>query len=510
MPSFELILTLEEDAVFSERAATIGGHRSLDYIPGSALLGAAASQLYSQLSTNDAFTLFHSGQVRFSNGLPLGAAETTAWPIPLCWHQVKGEQIYTEHNSTKQFIAKNIWLGAELPDNKQPQQLRNGYVTNSGACLQPRDDMRLRMKTSIDFNTGRARTGMLFGYEAISAGQRFRSQITADASVDSKLITKLRKVFTNPIYLGRSRSAEYGRVTVTVRDWAPKPLKTHTSKHITLWLLSDLAALDDKGQPTFAPKPEWLGLPPGQLLLDRTFLRTRRYSTWNAHRASPDLERQVIGQGSVLTFELTEPCPQQTLAQLAAGIGAHQEVGLGQVDPNPFWLHNQDQHPYFETASAVTEHKKPTPSVHKSALVKWLEGEQYTQQTRSDITTQVRELISDYRACLRSARILKGLADDVEIGPSASQWGNVLAKAKEARDSRGLGAGLFEGNSCACKETMSGWQDEYWTPQGLEKFSDWIRKQFNTNQDTRFMQTLAREILDVVRPKINSSNKQPK
>ena len=38
-----LVLTLESDLVLSARAATLGGHAGLDYIPGAALLGWAAS-----------------------------------------------------------------------------------------------------------------------------------------------------------------------------------------------------------------------------------------------------------------------------------------------------------------------------------------------------------------------------------------------------------------------------------------------------------------------------------
>ena len=55
-----LHIELLDDLVFSSRSATSGAHSSLDRIPGSALWGLVASELYGQLSPADAWLLFHS------------------------------------------------------------------------------------------------------------------------------------------------------------------------------------------------------------------------------------------------------------------------------------------------------------------------------------------------------------------------------------------------------------------------------------------------------------------
>lgn len=497
MSDFTVILELIDDCVFSERAATEGGHKSLNYIPGAALLGAAAARLYTKLPSAAAFTLFHSGQVRFGNGLPLGPDDETAWPIPLCWHHAKGEPTQQDN----QLLSERIWrLGDkfELSENKQPKQLRSGYVTNSGSVWEPKETMR--MKTAIDPTTGRAREAALFGYEALTAGQRFCARISADAAVNADLLQQLRATFTGQLLLGRSRSAEYGRVRTVVHDFTPLPQPSSTrGGRVTLWLLSDLAALDDKGQPTLTPRPEWLGLPPGTCVLEQTFLRTRHYSPWNAHRRGPDLERQVISQGSVLVFDLQRPLTAAEQAQIAAtGLGAHREAGLGQVWLNPTWLGAIGEHPQF-VAKPQPVPQTPLPTVPEPALITWLRGEQSQQSTRGDLTKQARELAKSYNEILASARKLKGVMDDIEIGPSASQWGGVLAAAKDANTRHELKAKLFEGNACVCKNTR--WQDEYWDKNTgtTPKFVDWIKEKFEANQDIRFMQVLAREILEVVK-----------
>lgn len=81
-------ITLQEDCVFSAGMATEGGHEGLDRIPGQALLGVAAARLYRELSTEEAYTVFHSGRVRFGDGLPAPDG-TPAVPVPLAWHHPK-------------------------------------------------------------------------------------------------------------------------------------------------------------------------------------------------------------------------------------------------------------------------------------------------------------------------------------------------------------------------------------------------------------------------------------
>lgn len=493
MQGLELILTLIEDAVFSERAATDGGHKGLDYIPGATLLGAAAARLYSKLPATATFTLFHSGQVRFGNGLPVGLDLKPAWPVPLCWHYAKSEKILDRGK----LIADKVWVGTNLPNNQSSQQLVHGYVTQAGNLLKPREAMR--MKTSIDPTTGHTREEVLFGYESLSAGQRFIAYITADTTVANELFDRLRTALASPILLGRSRSAEYGRVAVKIRNFTPPIFTADNQLRITLWLLSDLAVLDNKGQPTLTPRPEWLGLPPGKINLERTFIRTRRYSPWNGYRGGPDMERQVITQGSVLTFDLERPLNTAELVRINSGLGIHKEAGLGQVWLNPTWLGITNEHPKFVSSSTTVEAKDEKKPEFTPALITWLKNEQDRLLSRGALTKQAHDVVTEYRRALASARKLKGLAANTEIGPSASQWGSVLAATKDANSSEALKDKLFKGDSCVCKYTMPGWEDEYWTGQNIKKLADWIRDQFDAHPDVRFMQILAREILDVVK-----------
>lgn len=92
MNTATLELELLDDLVISARAASVGGHLSLDYIPGGTILGAAAALLYGKgpFAGDTAYRVFHSGNWRFGNGLPLDDQGRVGWPVPRAWHHTKG------------------------------------------------------------------------------------------------------------------------------------------------------------------------------------------------------------------------------------------------------------------------------------------------------------------------------------------------------------------------------------------------------------------------------------
>jgi hypothetical protein len=496
MNSFDLDIILLEDAVFSERTATEGGHRGLSYIPGATLLGAAASRLYPSLTHQEAFDLFHSGRVRFGNGLPVDEDGEMAYPIPFCWHSLKGETCVED----KIFQGEKIWNLSleEPPKDKQPSQLRACFVTAFGREVKPENN--LRMKTSIDPDTAMAKEAALFGYDALPAGSRFRASIGIDKDIPLELIESLHDALTkHPLLLGRSRSAEYGRATVVCRPFSAYGNTVEAGQavqRVTLWLLSDLAASDKNGQPCLYPNPQSLGLPEGQLLTDKSFIRTRRYSPWNAYRGGPDLERQVIVQGSVLVFEFNKQVnlTQQHLQRMQSGLGLHREAGLGQVWLEPTLL--KTLHPQFP--NKPSEHSPTTPhSLSKSPLISWLENNRNQQINYQEERQLAVKLAHEYRELLVSARKLKGLADKTPIGPSASQWGNVGEAAKSASNDNDLDRRLFDNQVGCCKTKAPGWEDEFYLVSGdenkIQKFAEWLKSP-QQPLNCRILQHLAREI----------------
>lgn len=475
MPTLMLKLTLLDDLVASERPATEGGHASLDYLPGAMLLGAAAARLYPKLSRSEAYTLFHSGRVRFGDGLPL-ADEAPGWPMPLCWHTCKGE---SPVNGQRLDAAKvrNLQC-SRFPDGAQPKQLREGHIRADGYRLTVRQT--LRMKTAIDPDTGRVAESQLFGYEAIQAGQSFLTRIEADDDVPEPLWANLTGVLggSGELLLGRSRSAEFGRVRAEPLDSSAAPallpVSGAASQKVTLWCLADLALLDAWGQPTLAPSPQALGVSRGCVDWQRSFLRFRRYAPWNAYRCAYDLERQVIRRGSIITLtDVVPPLTDAERSRLTAGIGVHREAGLGQVSVDPQLLAGPA--PVFAAPTTAQPTEAPVAPGASHPLITWLTAGQAGSATRSAAEQQARAQAKALAECYRLARAFIGLAANQPIGPSPAQWGTIYERARTASALAELRQALFEGNDALCKPPGEGWQDRFRNETGVRSFFDWFQ-----------------------------------
>lgn len=494
-----LSITLQDDCVFSERAATEGIHDTIDRIPGSALLGAVAAQLYAQLTAEDAYAAFHSGRLRFGDGLP-EIDGAIAWPVPMSWRYAKNEKPrfgVFDSQALYSFLHVNAIKSEKGQGEEQSKPLRDGYVTAAGLWVKPLQNYR--MKTAINSETGRAADAQLFGYSALQRGQRFMASIEADSDFDPALFSRVTQVLQGQVLLGRSRSAEYGRVRIRQAGAAsvqpqPGPSQGQT---LTLWLISDLAPCDQHGQATLALDPLALGLPEGsEIKWDKAFTRSRRYSPWNAKRHGFDAERQVFMAGGVLQVELPDGADAKAVAErLSQGIGLHREAGLGRVWVNPPLL--ATEHPVFASAPQVTDSKTASRPDHP--LIGWLEQ---GAVSTDDVEKWASKMATDYRAVIESARLAKGYPlEAADFYPSRSQWGSVLEAARSKRGSD-LYASLFGANAII-KPSGKGWDLEIPPTTGKDgwtKLADWLKTKLSPSSqqtcDAPCVQQLARRLMD--------------
>tara|TARA_R110002167_G_scaffold366254_1_gene594015 strand:+ start:13229 stop:14818 length:1590 start_codon:yes stop_codon:yes gene_type:complete len=478
MPQASFDISLHQPLVISQQSASAGAHHSLDYIPGSILLGLAASRLYSTLDQDSASRLFHSGLVRFGDALPI-INQQIARPMPMCWHYNKGDS-FRDDTSLK---SETLFDPSQSQQDakRQPVQVRNGYVTGQGQTVYP--DKVQTLKTAINPETGKAAESQLFGYEALAANQTFRFALSAD-DIDNGLWEKLTSALTGRAQLGRSRSAQFGKVMIAEAKDAKSNPPTDNGTLLTLWLQSDLL-LEHNGQPCLQPRPELIGLPEGsRWLADSSFLRSRRYSLYNAYRRHYDNERQVISRGSVLRYKLPQALSEEQLNTLQQGIGLQIESGLGQVLVNPELL--SQAKPSFKTAISLTTSTEKTPHIKQpntlliTALAARLQRRTGEQQT----STQARALFADL--CQQVALVRRYLAtpagNEIMIitkertitAPGKSQWGRLKQPANDHRnDPQALWDDLFNNNDGALRP-RSGWELPY-SPAASDTLSEWLQ-----------------------------------
>ncbi|MEH6540590.1 hypothetical protein [Halopseudomonas sp.] len=473
MTTFNFEVELLQPVIISQQSATAGAHQSLDYLPGSLFLGLAASRLYAELPADQSWLLFHSGQVRFGDALP-ATNDQIAWPVPLCWHYLKGDSPIADGC----FSADALFDPSELPAeaDRQPVQLRGGYVCMDGVSVIP--GRQYSMKTAIDRSNAMAAEGQLFGYQALEAGQRFRFSLSTDDGLDETVIQKLVTSLTGPARLGRSRSAQFGKARIRVLpDAGPAPTRGGRENHeLVLWLLSDMQLLN-QGQPALQPLPELLGLPTGSRWLpERSFLRARRYSVWNAWRRHHDPERQVISRGSVLRYQLATPLSEDQLAALEAGLGIHIEAGLGQVWVNPPML--LGPRPVFTAARETAAAQEIIFAAPDTPLIRRLQ--QRVAARAGDLNGQqhAERLFAGLCARVRDARIWQAVApaQPLESAPGRSQWGRLreLSNGFRNRPAELLVALVDEGSGVL--RERSGWQTAF-GPDPEATLGNWLRTQ---------------------------------
>lgn len=419
---YELLLLT--DAAVTRRSASVGGHQTLRFVPGQCVLGAAAARTYASLAGRDlAWKVFHGGDVRFGDALPL-VGEAPGWPAPLSLHVPKGQA----GDDGRKVNQATVNLLCRDRGDLSWEQLRETFVALDGSATRPAP--RRSMRTAVGA-TGRARDGYLFELEAIPAGTRLRGVIEGDEALVREVVEALHDT---EIRVGRSRSAEFGRARFRRLDDAlPAPITAphHEASQLSFWCVSDLALrAAQTGQPTLTPEPAAFGLPEGWTYDPaRSFVRTRRYTPFNGHRRAYDLERQVIVAGSVLSFRgpagLAPEAWDAVAARVAGGVGEHRAEGLGAVVFEPALL--SGEHPVWEPATAAIEPPlKVAATLPDDPLARWLAAEEVFHAVEAQAWEAVRSMI----VTMRDARRAWAMVPD-------AQWGALRALARRHRASPG-------------------------------------------------------------------------
>lgn len=454
MTTLNFTVTLLEDVIFSERSATTGGHTTLDYLPGSAFLGYCASKLYTSLRAK-AFDVFHSGRVRFGNAYPLTPDATPMIPVPLCWHLEKGKSIKDHGEDIVNLINTDEIKFAEWEKvGIQQKQIRSGYVCAKKHYLIP--DRQFRLKTAIDRGKrGRSADNQLFGYESIAAGSNWYFSIDIDAGLGDGIDEQLKECLDNKTFrIGHSRTAEYGLAHVkSVNDFkASFADGSVTGNLLLIYALSDLALRDPMtGAPTLQPTERHFQLPQGTTFAaNKSYLRIRSYAPFNGHRRAFDLERQVIGKGSVLAFE-KETCDfnqdeiDDCRAALVKGVGSYRHDGLGRVLVQPKFLES-DFVCSLITVSApaiqgpVTISLPPAPTPFQSWLLAKAGQINEDNETIVEVTEWINQLVTE---------------TSLEHLPRNSQWGQLRNIAMNATSRDHLIHLLFEEKTGFCYHGIS-------------------------------------------------------
>lgn len=466
-------LTTKEPLVLSQSTATTNNHLGLDYIPGSAVLGAIASRLYNQLSAEQSFALFHSGSCRFGPVYPLLNNEVTL-PVPASWHSLKQDAQTISNHAAESFVRD---------ETQQYKQHREGYVTHTQEIA--RVEQGITTRTALDSSL-RVKKGQLYTYTTIQAGQQFGGWVEAESE---ELLTLIKPLLNGELSIGRSRSSEFGRVSLYCPSEQPaKQQVNNFQTSLVLWCLSDSQCINSFGAPTFTPDAN--NLHPslsGQLNAKRSFIRTRKTRRFNRARNGLDSEQQLISAGSVLVYDLDTPVTNEVLQQIAdQGIGINRQQGLGWVQVNPAWANQSEPQGALFEPLVLAAKPKVNVAIERTPLVAWVEHELGINKTLHGIEQTILKLHRLMLDAYKSARNYNNLPNQYQAGPSSSQWRRLDDLVKRHNNWQSF---AFDDPSidkkdragvCKAENDQFGWGLSWQNNNKLTTFSEFTQQQLGT------------------------------
>ncbi len=346
--------------ILSARSGDTNMVGTLQYIPGTSVLGMIAARFLNQKnitseaasSSNEFHHFFLAGDICFGNAFAVfkdeKGKEYVHFPTPHSIQKEKrGEQIY------------DLLLMNEEPEEQ----------TKAIRCFCHLDDENIaftEVETGLNFHhardreTGISKDAIIFNYESIAEGQTFQGVIKGSAEALQNLAAVCGSTWTG--YIGRSKNAQYGKISFEFIDKNPQPVsdKVTSDTEISLTLLSDTILYNENGFSTTDPcvLEKYLGVKISKFFIRQEDAETF-VSVWRMKKPS----ETCFQAGSCFLLEVSDEADLTRLAELQkTGVGERTHEGFGQCI-----LGWQTEDELTETILKKPEIQKPTAQMPQTA-----------------------------------------------------------------------------------------------------------------------------------------------
>ncbi len=421
----------------------------LDYIPGSAIMGALAGQLYASADVDGSILnrLFQTNSVMFSNAYPIVDGNKVSLPTPMCLHYPKDAKLKVDDALDRSILVNKC---KEDPQDSKIQfkQIRSAFVDAQLSDLYS-VPCRFITRTAIDPLRQTAKDKTLHVQEYIQEGSSFCGFIALDDELSSKLGSKIEAFLNKCIRVGNSRNSEFGRLQLEFLPQFDLSLNKPKSfgNELYLWCISDCEFInEDSGLSSSVPVlsnlwefPELIGEGCGYVP-EKSFVRNITLRHFNRKRGGLDSENLLVKKGSVICFKIKQPLSEEQLLRLQnSGIGLNRQYGYGQVIVNPAWIKDNramaDVKQLFESATvpSATTLKEATVGSLNPNLKGWLKlAKEYYGNLHNDHMF-IKFLVQLYQ----EMRKYLGTLDTEFKGPSKTQWQEICEILKDIKEKHG-------------------------------------------------------------------------
>lgn len=436
--------TLLSDVILNQKAATEGPNQTLDFIPGSNFLGIVAGKLYPKLEPEESLMIFHSGKVRFGDAHPsYGEMRSLKIPASMFYPKLKkaSDECYIHHLIPPEQLERGAFK------KKQIKQCRTGfYLFDKEQANEVKAETNFAIKSAYDKEKRRSKDEQMFGYESLQKDLELCFEVEVD---DEALAETVKKALVGKDKrIGRSRSAQYGLVSIEEFDFTEQKSKAVINDEVTVYADGRLIFLDEFGLPTFCPTAKQLGFSEkDKILWDKSQIRTFQYAPWNSTRQCFDTDRCGIEKGSVFVVKTIKKDFESQY------VGSYQNEGFGKVIYNPEFLKAQKEfdkelrietegHAVYKIIEKQNDEHNPTNIIQEienlenagMEVCKYLASRKRDEYEKQIIYKTINDFVSNKE---------QGGLFTNKGEKFASQWGHIRSIAMQEKDYDKLYLKLF-------------------------------------------------------------------
>jgi len=312
MQQLKIRIRLESPVVISAQSGDSTLTGTLDYIPGSSILGLVAVRyLKDKVKTAEFDRIFLRGDVHFHNLYPVRGNDEFL-PCP--------QNIWRSKSDPGRFI--NIF---SKPNNADDYQKVDTFARVTGNFLDIHPvETEIFFHHERDYARGISKSGVVFNYEALSAGQEFSGCIQGSEDYIG-LIHELLST-DKTLRIGKSKTSQYGNAVLLTCENSEYAMDREKELACsTMVMASDTIIKNSMGISTVELYELETIL--GTKIISAALNTSRTETIVNAHRAKRPSEI-AFKAGSVFMLEV---CPTNAEDLVMHGLGERTWEGFGRV-----------------------------------------------------------------------------------------------------------------------------------------------------------------------------------
>ncbi len=472
------------------------------YIPGTVLRNTLATDYIKENKLSDKAALdetcrrlFFDDQIRFLNAYPVNRKSQRTLPTPISWYAGK-ENLADFHN-------RDIPLPIFDFSHNSSQDIDSPKNPDLGFCSFRHTDNEDEAP-DVEFFAARRRVAVhnvrttrrmmiedessLFQFEALAEGQRFMGVILADDDVD---LLPLKNTLSKADFsFGKSRSAGYGRVKITINpsgemsDWSeyipPQDFEDfETDDRIVITLLSPALVRESPklGGAYIADISYALGVAPEKLVY--ASYRTEIVGGFNRKWGMPLPQSLAVQMGSVFVYPAGEIDKTRLASFVEEGIGERRAEGFGRIAVN--W-HRYPQLQGIKISSGSGQNRvELDPTTHSGQLAQRIVTHQLRRKLDFELLKVINSLkIKEAPSRSQLSRIRLAARKTLETGTleELKTYLNVIrGKTGPDKTARTKTAYQVLRRSHIGNESLYDWLESHLNPDEIKKTLTWRNEQ---------------------------------